>query len=214
VICAGGKGTRLKPLTNVVNKHLLSVYDRPMIFWSLLAMKTADIEDVLIVAGGDSIDLFMRLLGSGRSYGLDITYRVQDEPNGITQQVNKFRTFADTGLIVTTQVADPSQYGVCQFDSSGNLVRVLEKPTHPPSQQIVTGCYGLTPEVFDVITTLKPSRRGELEITDVINWYLSNHKLLTSEYEGCWIDIGGSYDSLLDAAFTVRELQRHNANII
>jgi glucose-1-phosphate thymidylyltransferase len=221
VILAGGKGTRLRPLTHIMNKHLLPVYDKPMILYPLNTLKRMGIEDILIVSGGNHIGGFCELLGDGSEYGVNITYKVQKEAGGIAQALSLAREFVDGQFavilgdniyeypvltpkkcgIVIKEVDVPNRFGVY------NEGKIEEKPEHPKSNKAVTGLYFYTPEVFRYIDGLKPSARGELEITDVNNWCLQNLDTSVIEYKGFWSD-AGTHESL----FTSSEWARNDSN--
>lgn len=233
VLLAGGTGSRLHPLTKVTNKHLLPVYNKPMIYYPLYTMKRAGITEVLIVSGKGHAGSFLELLGSGAELGLKIAYEVQDEAGGIAQALSLAESFvrdekmlvilgdnifeddiseavrafeddADAGArIFLKSVANPSAYGVAEIVDD-KVVGILEKPEVPPSDLAVVGCYMYDERVFEVIRDLKPSGRGELEITDVNNFYLNEGSLRYSLLEGFWGDCGESFDSLAHAAKLVQ----------
>jgi glucose-1-phosphate thymidylyltransferase len=211
VILCGGNGTRLKPLTNITNKHLLAVYNKQMVLYPLQTLLDMGIKDILIVTGGEYMGQFIDLLGSGSRYGCKFTYKVQDEAGGIAQALLLAEDFVDDRFavilgdnyfdkpiipaqgfgIVVKKVPDPERFGV-YFNG-----RIEEKPTEPKSDEAVTGLYFYTKEVFDFIKTLKPSKRGELEITDVNNWCLDNLDAEVELYYGFWSDMG-TIDSLFN----------------
>ncbi|MBI5176507.1 NTP transferase domain-containing protein [Candidatus Micrarchaeota archaeon] len=240
VILAGGKGTRLYPLTRVTNKHLLPVHDRPMIYYPVETLRKAGITDALIITGPESAGDFLKLLGSGVDFGMNFTYRIQDEAGGIAQalgmaedfvlgggdggdgncmvvlgdniieddvsgEVGKFR---DGAMIFLKEVHDPERFGVAKFGSQGKLIaEILEKPKQPPSRFAVTGLYVYDREVFPIIRGMKPSGRGELEITDVNNAYLRKGKLSHSILRGFWSD-AGTFESLFNATKLVSESRK------
>ena len=237
---AGGTGCRLNPLTKVTNKHLLGVYNKPMIYYPLFAMKEAGITNVMIVSGTGHAGDFLELLGSGAKFGMKLSYEVQETAGGIAQalgltedfvnrekvvvilgdnifqdsikeDVEEFRSQSEGAKIFLKEVRTPEAYGVAELDDSGSLVRIVEKPVKPPSNLAVTGCYMYDSQVFDVIKTLKPSARNELEITDVNNFYLERGNLKYKIFDGFWGDCGESFDSLMQAADLVRG--SHLANI-
>lgn len=218
IILAGGTGSRLYPLTKVTNKHLLPVGKYPMIFHSIAKMKEANISDVLIVTGKEHMGDVVNLLGSGREFDMSFTYKVQDEAGGIAQAlgmaeqyVNNDRmvvilgdnVFADQissfvesysqqdkgAKILIQEVHDPQRYGVPEL-SCGNIVSIEEKPLIPKSNFAVTGIYMYDTRVFDIIRSLKPSNRGELEITDVNNAYITSNELTYDVLKGWWTDAG------------------------
>ncbi|MBD3330845.1 NTP transferase domain-containing protein [Candidatus Peregrinibacteria bacterium] len=231
IILAGGTGSRLYPLTKVTNKHLLPVYNKPMIYYPLHTLKDARINEVLIVSGKGHCGDFLELLGSGLDFGLRISYEVQEEPGGIAQALSLAKTFAANEKVVVIladnifedsikesvdkfkaqprgarlflkEVKNPSSYGVAEIDGE-KITSIIEKPENPPSNLAVTGCYMYDPQVFDIIQTLKPSSRNELEITDVNNYYLEQQTLEYEVLDGFWGDCGESFDSLMDACSLV-----------
>ena len=218
VLLAGGTGSRLYPLTKVTNKHLLPVGRFPMIYYPLGKFVTAGITDVLIVTGVEHMGDVVNLLGSGRHWGVRFTYRVQDEPGGIAQALGLAEDFADRSRVVAIlgdnifqaditpfvqafrgqargarlmlkAVPDPERYGVAEV-VHGRVVGIEEKPAQPKSQLCVTGIYMYDHEVFEVIRSLRPSARGELEITDVNNHYVIAGGLHYDELPGWWTDAG------------------------
>lgn len=223
VILAGGLGTRLQPLTLVTNKHLLPVYDRPMIYYPIQTLLDAGIDDVLIVTGGEHAGDFLKLLGNGHKLGLaHLEYAYQQGEGGIADALKLAEDFADGGPIAVAlgdniiegtiagavnayreqgsgakvllkRVPDPHRFGVARFEGEGDakrIVEIIEKPEDPPSDYAVTGFYLYDKQVFDICRTLKPSGRGELEITDVNNWYLERGELTHDTLEGWWTDAG------------------------
>ncbi len=239
VILAGGLGTRLFPLTKITNKHLLPVYNRPMIHWPILCLVEAGITEVMIVSGGNFAGSFLQLLGNGREFGLkDIHYTYQEGEGGIAEAlslaehfvdrdrvcvilgdnifensikpiVDGFRAQKSGGRIALTEVTDPQRFGVASLDANRKLTGIIEKPANPPSNYAVTGIYCYDDYVWEVIKTLKPSGRGELEITDVNNAYLRRGDLEYSILKGWWTD-AGTFDSLLTAGRLVAE-REHRA---
>jgi glucose-1-phosphate thymidylyltransferase len=227
VILAGGLGTRLRPLTKVTNKHLLPVYDRPMIYYPLETLCRAGITDIMIVTGGSSAGDFLRLLGNGSDFGLKaIAYGYQDGEGGIADALKLCEHFAQGGPIVVVlgdnlvqddiapyvrkfemqasgarlllkEVADPQRFGVAEV-ADGRIVGIEEKPPRPRSRFAVTGIYMYDRRVFDFIRELKPSARGELEITDVNNRYLAQGDLQFDVLDGWWTD-AGQFESLYHA---------------
>lgn len=223
VILAGGTGSRLFPLTKVTNKHLLPVYDKPMIYHPIQALVNAGIRDIMLVTGGESAGDFLRLLGSGSEFGLKhLNYAYQEKPGGIAQAlglaqnfigddrfvvilgdnivqksikhaVDAFQKQSDGAKIMLAEVENPKAYGVARIES-GNVVEIIEKPANPPSNWAVIGIYMFSPDVFDVIATLKPSARGELEITDVNNEYIRRGTMSFDYIDGWWADCGESID--------------------
>jgi len=218
VVLAGGTGSRLYPLTKVTNKHLLPVGRYPMIFHAFFKLKEAGIRDILVVTGKEHMGDVVNLLGSGREMGVQLTYRVQDEAGGIAQALGLAESFAAGDRIVVilgdnvfsssivhhvesfkaqpsgariliTRVPDPHRFGVPEL-KDGKVIGIEEKPKDPKSDYAVTGIYMYDSRVFDIIRTLKPSARGELEITDVNNTYISWNELSYDILEGWWTDAG------------------------
>jgi glucose-1-phosphate thymidylyltransferase len=228
VVLAGGLGKRLFPLTKITNKHLLPVYDKPMIYYPIQALINAGVSDILIVTGGTHAGEFLRLLGNGHQFGLKhLNYTYQEGEGGIAQALSLAEHFAGGGKIVVIlgdniiekdisravgdfrkqpkgakilikQVPDPERFGVVELHRNRHIKRIVEKPKKPGSAYAVTGIYMYDGRVFDIIKTLKPSRRGELEITDVNNAYLRRRELTYSILRGWWTD-SGTFDSLLRA---------------
>lgn len=233
VILAGGLGTRMLPCTKITNKHLLPVYDRPMVHYPLRCLVNAGIDEVLLVTGGHFAGHFLQLLGNGREFGLkDLHYTYQEGEGGIADALRLAEDFADGGKlavvlgdnilersirsaveayeaqaegarILLKQVPDPQRFGVPVFED-GRIVRIEEKPRHPRSDYAVTGIYFYDHQVFDMIHQLKPSDRGELEISDVNNMYIARGQLQWSELEGWWTD-AGTWPSLLRASNLVAD---------
>jgi glucose-1-phosphate thymidylyltransferase len=219
VILAGGLGTRLHPLTRVTNKHLLPIYDRPMIYYPIQQLVHAGVEDILLVTGGESAGDFLRLLGNGSRFGLrHLNYTYQEGEGGIAEALGLARHFADDqpvavmlgdnvfedpiapaiaayesvgsgAMILLKEVDDPQRFGVARLDGD-RIVEILEKPHDPPSRLAVTGCYIYDPWVYEIIDGLSPSKRGELEITDVNNRYLARGELRYQVLDGWWTDAG------------------------
>ncbi|WP_088834214.1 sugar phosphate nucleotidyltransferase [Paenibacillus tyrfis] len=233
IILAGGTGSRLYPLTKVTNKHLLPVGKYPMIFHAVAKLKEADIQDILIVTGKDHMGDVVNLLGSGREMGVTFTYKVQDEAGGIAQALDLAEHFVgddqmvvilgdnvfsdsiapyvlnfkkqQTGAkILIQEVHDPKRYGVPELDGD-KIVSIEEKPQNPKSSYAVTGIYMFDSSVFDIIKTLKPSGRGELEITDVNNAYIGRGQLTYDVLQGWWTD-AGTHASLAKANELAQDL--------
>ena len=235
VILAGGHGSRLFPLTKIFNKSLLPVYDKPMIYYPLQTLKQLGIKEICIVSGKEHCGQIMNQLGSGEEYGVDITYRVQEKPGGIAQALGLCREFAGTDNVFVClgdnifednfsdlklnyydswchiflkEVTDPERFGVPVFQGMDrHLVKVEEKPEKPMSDYAVTGLYMFNHEVWSVIDTLKPSERGELEVVDLINWYIDRGKTTHSELKGFWSD-AGTPDSLVHANKLVSQKEK------
>jgi len=227
VVLAGGTGSRLYPLTRVTNKHLLPVYNQPMIFYPIQILVNAGIRDILLVTGGQDAGDFLRLLGNGRHFGLKhINYTYQEGEGGIADALRLAEHFADEGKIcvvlgdniiesnivaacqkfekqargahiILKEVADPERFGVPVFEGD-RIIRIEEKPKEPKSPYAVIGIYFYDATVFDRVRKLKPSGRGEFEITDVNNQYLEEGSLTHSILEGWWTD-AGTFESLLRA---------------
>ena len=231
IVLAGGTGSRLFPLTKVTNKHLLPVGREPMIFHPVRKLTAAGIEEILIVTGVEHMGDVVTLLGSGKDFGCRFTYKVQDEAGGIAQAlglaedfagkellcvilgdnifqdpigpyVSAFREQARGARLLLKKVDDPQRYGVAEVEGS-RVVRIVEKPKRPKSDLAVVGIYFYDFQVFDVIRTLEPSARGELEITDVNNHYLREGSLHCDRLQGWWTD-AGTFDSLASANELVR----------
>ena len=228
VILAGGLGTRLNPLTSVTNKHLLPVYDRPMIYYPINTLVSAGITDILIVTSGPHVGHFLGVLKNGKELGVShIEYAYQEKPNGgIADALSLAESFADNGsiavilgdnttdadisedvknfsngaLLFLKKVPDPQRFGVPEFDSEDpeKVVNIIEKPENPPNNYAVSGLYLYDNKVFDYIKNIEPSERGELEITDVNNCYVNDNNLKWTELKGYWTD-AGTFDSLYRA---------------
>jgi glucose-1-phosphate thymidylyltransferase len=233
IILAGGLGTRMSPLTKITNKHLLPVYDKPMIYYPLQALVNAGIEDILIVTGGNYAGDFLRLLGNGHEFGLKhINYTYQEGEGGIAAALSLAEFFADKdkicvvlgdnvieknirtavaafkrqkagAKIMVKEVSDPQRFGVPVIQGD-NIIKIEEKPKSPQSPYAVTGIYMYDNRVFDIIKTLQPSGRGELEITDVNNAYIEKGQLTWEILDGWWTD-AGTFESLLRASQLVAE---------
>lgn len=233
VILAGGLGTRLHPLTRVTNKHLLPVFDKPMIHYPIQALVAAGIEEVLVVTGGNFAGEFLHILRNGRDFGLRrMHYAYQEGEGGIADALALAEDFADGepiavmlgdniiekniiaavaafrenprgARILLKEVSDPERFGVPEIEGE-TIKRIVEKPTEPPSRFAVIGIYLFDNRVFDVIKTLEPSSRGELEITDVNNYYIRRSEMRYSILDGWWTD-AGTFQSLLRASNLVAE---------
>ena len=237
VVLAGGLGKRLYPLTKITNKHLLPVYNKPMVFYPIQTLVDAGIKDILIVTGGNSAGDFLRLLGNGKIFGLPhLNYTYQEGEGGIAaalslaehfsrgdkivvilgdniieksikKEVEIFKRQKDGARILLKEVKHPERFGVVEFDKKGKIKKIIEKPKKAPSNFVVTGIYMYDSYVFEIIKKLKPSKRGELEITDVNNRYLKKGKLTYGILDGWWTD-AGTFDSLLRANNLVAEMER------
>jgi len=241
IVLAGGLGSRLRPLTAVTNKHLLPVYDQPMIYYPIQTLVNAGITDIMIVTGGNSAGDFLKLLGNGKAFGLKhLNYTYQEGEGGIADALSLVEHFAagdsvcvvlgdniiegnisgavrayhDQGggaKIILRKVPDPQRFGVPVLDGP-RVVRVEEKPEKPKSQYAVIGIYMYDGKVFDIIRTLKPSGRGELEITDVNNAYIERDEMTWDQLEGWWTD-AGTFESLLLASNLVAESGANNMEL-
>jgi len=236
IVLAGGMGSRLEPLTRITNKHLLPVYNKPMIYYPIETLVRAGIDDIMIVTGGNNAGDFLRLLGNGQEFGLKhLQYSYQKGEGGIADALQLARHFADNDKIVVIlgdnliekpikdyvekfktqekgakilikEVDEPQRFGVVELKGN-RVVSIEEKPRFPKSNFAVTGIYMYDPQVFDIIKTLKPSGRGELEITDVNNAYLKKGELTFDILDGWWTDCG-TFDSLLRANNLIAEKYR------
>lgn len=238
VILAGGLGSRLHPLTKITNKHLLPVYDQPMIYYPIRTLINAGIEDIMIVTGGNSAGDFLRLLGNGKDFGLKhLNYTYQEGEGGIADALSLVEHFADDepicvvlgdniiqgnirdaaaeyseqgkgAKILLKKVHDPQRFGVPELDGN-RVLQIEEKPKEPKSDFAVIGIYFYDATVFDIIKTLVPSGRGELEITDVNNHYINRGEMTWNELDGWWTD-AGTFESLLRASNLVAESGANN----
>lgn len=237
IILAGGSGTRLAPMTKVTNKHLLPVYDKPMIYYPLNTLVQAGIKDILIVSGRGHAGHFVELLGSGREFGAKVSYEVQEEAGGIAQALSLCEKFSDYEKVVVIlgdnlfehgiasivedfksqekgakillkEVADPHRFGVAEL-AGDRILSIEEKPTQPKSNLAVTGLYMYDSQVWDVIRTLKPSGRGELEITDVNNYYVQQGTMSFGILDGWWTD-AGTIESLYRASTLIAQKKIKN----
>ncbi|MFZ6035991.1 MAG: sugar phosphate nucleotidyltransferase [Patescibacteria group bacterium] len=227
IILAGGTGSRLYPLTKVTNKHLLPVYNKPMIYYPLETLRDAGIDNILLVSGKGHAGHFLELLGDGRQFGVHLSYAVQEEPGGIAQALGLAEDFADDEKVVVMlgdniledsiknavnnfnqqergakiflkEVSNPESFGIAWVQGR-TITRIVEKPQQPDSRYAVVGVYMYDADVFKVIQTLKPSARGELEVTDLNNYYVKQGTMTFEILQGWWGDGGESFDSLLEA---------------
>ncbi len=227
IILAGGTATRLLPLTKVTNKHLLPVYDKPMIYYPLNTLSKAGIKDILIISGPGHAGHFLNLLGSGKEFGINLTYEIQEKAGGIAQALGLSEDFADEekiavilgdniyidnftsaindfsktsegAMVFLKEVDDPERFGVATIEGD-KILKIEEKPKNPKSKFAVTGLYLYDNSVFEIIKTLKPSDRGELEITDVNNHFIEKGNMKFAIVKNEWTD-AGTFDSLLRAS--------------
>jgi glucose-1-phosphate thymidylyltransferase len=233
VILAGGLGTRLLPLTKITNKHLLAVYNQPMVYYPIQTLVRAGIDEIVLVTGGHYAGDFLNLLGNGKDFGLRfINYAYQEGEGGIADALRLARVFTGKDKIVVIlgdnilekditayvqkfkdqegakillkEVPDPQRFGVAEVDTAGRVVNIVEKPKRPKSNLAVIGVYMYDAQVYDLINNLRPSDRGELEITDVNNAYLRMGKLSADVIDGWWTD-AGTFPSLYRASRLVAE---------
>ena len=233
IILAGGNGSRLYPITLSTSKQLLNIFDKPMIYYPLTTLMMYGIRNILIIVKENNIEAFRELLGNGNHLGINITYKVQPKPEGIAQafligeefidrdpvalilgdnfyygkdlfnQLNQVFNKKEGGTVFAYRVSDPERYGVPEFDINGKVLKILEKPSKPKSNYAITGLYFYDSEVVDIVKTLKPSKRGELEITDLLKIYLKK-KNFTSDVlgrGGAWLDTGSIEDFYKTSAF-------------
>ncbi len=224
IILSGGSGTRLRPLTKITSKQLLPVYNRPMIYYPLNTLIRAGIKEILVIVAPERAGDYLNLLGSGREFGVKFTYEIQDKPEGLAQAFiigqnfidnedvamilgdnifeddfsEAIKSFKGGAKIFAKEVPDPERFGVVKFDASRKAEKIVEKPKEYLSNYAVTGLYVYDNRVVEVAKNMKPSERGELEITDVNNWYLEKGELEVALVQGEWLD-AGTFDSLLKA---------------
>jgi glucose-1-phosphate thymidylyltransferase len=237
IVLAGGSGTRLHPLTLAVSKQLMPVYDKPMIYYPISVLILAGIREILIISTSQDIPLFERLLGDGKKYGCDFQYAVQEHPNGLAEafiigenfigkdsvalilgdnifygaglsKVLKANKNPVGGIVYAYHVKDPERYGVVEFDDNHNAISIEEKPTNPKSNYAVPGIYFYDNEVVRIAKNIKPSKRGELEITEINNFYLKKEKLSVKVLDSgtAWLDTG-TFNSLMQAGQFVQAIE-------
>ena len=237
IVLAGGSGTRLHPLTLAVSKQLMPVYDKPMIYYPISVLILAGIREILIISTSQDLPLFERLLGDGKKYGCDFQYAVQEHPNGLAEafiigenfigkdsvalilgdnifygaglsKVLKANKNPVGGIVYAYHVKDPERYGVVEFDDNHNAISIEEKPTNPKSNYAVPGIYFYDNEVVRIAKKIKPSKRGELEITEINNCYLKKEKLSVKVLDSgtAWLDTG-TFNSLMQAGQFVQAIE-------
>ena len=239
IILAGGNGSRLSPITNGISKQLMPIYDKPMIYYPLSTLMLSGIKENLIICKTEDIDNFKRLLGDGNEWGISIKYKVQDDPNGIPEALilaEEFLNGSSSALILGdnlfygqnlisllknagTQksgatifayyVSDPKRFGIVNFDKELNPLDIQEKPKNPKSNFAVTGLYFYDAKAVEIAKNLKPSARGELEISDLNNYYLKNNNLKVEFFSRgvAWLD-AGTFDSLIDAGTFIKTIEK------
>jgi glucose-1-phosphate thymidylyltransferase len=224
IILSGGSGTRLRPLTKITSKQLLPVYHRPMIYYPLNTLIKAGVKEILIIVAPERAGDYLNLLGSGKEFGVRFTYEIQDKPDGLAQAfiigekfigddnvvmilgdnifeddfTEEIQSFTGGAKIFAKKVDDPERFGVVKFSDDGKAEKIVEKPKEYLSSHAVTGLYVYDKRVIEVAKEIKASERGELEITDVNNWFLKKGELSVAEVNGAWLD-AGTFDSLLKA---------------
>ncbi len=245
IILAGGKATRLYPLTSVVSKQLLPVYNKPMIYYPLSVLMLAGIKDILIISTPDALPKFKELFSDGKRLGINISYKEQPSPDGLAQafilgkdfigkdsvalvlgdnifyghglskKLEKVSAQEEGATIFAYSVEDPNRYGIVEMDENNKAVSIQEKPQEPKSNWAVTGLYFYDNNVVDIAKSIKPSARGELEITDVNNIYLKENKLSVELFGRgfAWLD-AGTYDSLLDSAMFIRAIEQRQGIMV
>ncbi len=230
IILSGGSATRLRPCTKVTSKQLLPIYNRPMIYYPLNTLVKAGIKEILIIIAPERAGDYLNLLGSGRELGVNFTYEVQDKPRGLADAFiigEKFingdnvamilgdnifeddlsqdiKDFKSGGKVFAKKVPDPERFGVVKFDENMKAIKIVEKPREWLSDYALTGLYVFDRRVIEVAKEVKPSERGELEITDIHNWFLAKGELEVAMVNGGWID-AGTFDSLLAAQILAKE---------
>lgn len=230
IILSGGSGSRLQPLTKITSKQLLPVYSRPMIYYPLNTLIKAGIKEILIIVSPERAGDYLNLLGSGKQFGVKFTYEIQDKPEGLAQAFiiaenfidqenvtmilgdnifsddfsNEIASFESGAKIFAKEVSDPERFGVVKFDENNKALKIVEKPKEFLSKWAVVGLYVYDYSVVEVAKSLKPSPRGELEITDLNNHYLKENKLQVAKVNGDWLD-AGTFDSLLKAQVLAKE---------
>jgi len=235
IVLAGGKGTRLRPLTNVTCKQLLPVYDKPMIYYPITTLVSSGIKDILIIIAPEYSGHFLNLLGSGKDFGAHFSYAIQEEPKGLADAFivgkdfidndnvtmilgdnifdrdfsSEIKNFKRGAMVFAKKVSDPKRFGVVEFDKNMKAVRILEKPENPKSDYAVVGLYTYDSDVVGYAEKLRPSKRGEIEITDLNNIYLKKGELKVNLFEGLWAD-AGTFNSLLEVSNYMADKARKN----
>ena len=230
IILSGGSGSRLRPLTKITSKQLLPIYDRPMIYYPLNTLIKAGIKEILIIVAPERAGDYLNLLGSGKEFGVKFTYEIQDKPEGLAQAFiiaenfidqesvamilgdnifeddfsDEIKSFRNGAKIFAKKVLDPERFGVIKLDENLKPELIIEKPKEKISDLAVTGLYVFDNRVVEIAKNMKPSERGELEITDVNNWYLKRGELEVAMVNGEWLD-AGTFDSLLRAQNVAKE---------
>jgi len=230
IILAGGRATRLRPLTAITSKQLLPVYNKPMIYYPIETLIKAGIKDILIIIAPDYSGHFLNLLGDGKEFGAHFSYAIQREPKGLADAFiigadfigndnvtmilgdnifdqdfsSEIKNFKTGGMVFAKQVDDPQRFGVVEFDSSMKAISIEEKPSSPKSNYAVVGLYTYDNQVVDIAKNLKPSDRGEIEITDINRTYLENGQLQVNIFDSLWED-AGTFDSLLHVSNIMAE---------
>ena len=230
IILSGGSGTRLRPLTKITSKQLLPIYHRPMIYYPLNTLIKAGIKEILIIVAPERAGDYLNLLGSGKEFGVKFTYEIQDKPEGLAQAFiigenfidnedvvmilgdnifeddfsEDIKSFKGGAKIFAKKVSDPERFGVVKFDNMMKAEKIVEKPKEYLSDYAVTGLYIYDKRVISVAKEMKASERGELEITDVNNWFLNKNEFSVAEVKGEWLD-AGTFDSLLRAQNFAKE---------
>ena len=245
IILAGGSGTWLKPITSIINKHLLNIYDKPLIYYPISTVLLAGIREILLIANKDQIVFFQSLLGDGKLFGMKIEYEIQENPNGLPEAFTigekfvgkdpiclnlgdhilfgqglpdllerKFNNFK-TNTIFSLESLNTRDYGVIEFDKRGKPKKIIEKPKKTLSKNIITGIYAFSNEVLELSKKLKKSSRGELEMSDLNNYFLKNNKLeVTHLGRGiAWFDAGSS-DRILEASNFIQLIQKNQGNLV
>ncbi len=245
IILAGGSGTRLKPITSIINKHLLNIYDKPLIYYPISTVLLAGIREILLIANKDQVIFFQSLLGDGKLFGMKIEYAIQENPNGLPEAFtigenfvgkdpiclnlgdhilfgqglpdlleSKFNNFK-MNTIFSLESLNTRDYGVIEFDKRGKPKKIIEKPKKTSSKNIITGIYAFSNEVLELSKKLKKSSRGELEMSDLNNYFLKNNKLeVTHLGRGiAWFDAGSS-DRILEASNFIQLIQKNQGNLV